>query len=161
MRSAGRLAPSPTGAQHLGNARTYLMAYWSARARDAELVLRIEDVDSPRVKSWAIEPAIEDLRWLGVDWDEGPDIGGPHGPYIQTERVERYRGALDRLIEDDRVFPCDCTRKDIQEAGSAPHFDHEGPIYPSTCAGWRQGDPLPPEGSYCWRFRTRDRFVEF
>jgi glutamyl-tRNA synthetase len=151
--NAGRLAPSPTGAQHLGNARTYLLAYWSARATGKKLILRIEDVDSPRVKPWATDQAIEDLRWIGIDWDEGP--------YIQTERLEQYQNALDRLIESDQVFPCTCTRKDIDEAGSAPHFDHEPNIYPGTCAGWHHGDAVPETGTFSWRFRAGDHQITF
>ncbi len=151
----GRLAPSPTGAQHLGNARTYLLAFWSARSRGARLVLRIEDLDSPRIKSWAIDQAIEDLRWLGIDWDEGPDIGGPHAPYLQSERREHYDAALQRLIEAGAVYPCVCSRADIAAAAGAPHAGELGAIYPGTCAGWRRGDPLPREGSFCWRFRSR------
>ncbi len=158
---AARLAPSPTGAQHLGNARTYLLAYWSARRSGAKLILRIEDVDSPRVKPWATQQAIEDLRWLGIDWDEGPDVGGPNAPYIQTERVDLYRDALARLIDANRVFPCICSRKDIAEAGSAPHFEHEGPIYFGPCASWQVGDGLPEEGTYCWRFRSGSQRIEF
>ncbi|MFK8112683.1 MAG: tRNA glutamyl-Q(34) synthetase GluQRS [Rubripirellula sp.] len=157
----GRFAPSPTGAQHLGNARTYLLAYWSARSRGENLVLRIEDVDSPRVKSWAVQQAIDDLSWLGIDWDEGPDVGGPNGPYVQTERRELYRTALSRLIESNRVFPCTCTRKDIAEAGSAPHFDHEPAIYPGTCSEWQDGDVLPESGSFSWRFRVGHDPIEF
>ena len=157
----GRLAPSPTGAQHLGNARTYLLAFWSARRAAAKLVMRIEDIDSPRVKPWASTQAIEDLRWLGIDWDEGPDIGGPNAPYVQTERVELYEEALGRLIEQNRVYPCTCTRKDIAAAGSAPHFEHEGPVYSGTCAGWQNGDPIPESGSYCWRFRCGGQRIEF
>lgn len=161
MSSAGRLAPSPTGAQHLGNARTYLLAYWSARKSGARLILRIEDVDSPRVKPWAIDQAIEDLRWLGIDWDEGPDVGGPSGPYIQTQRQALYRSALHRLIDDNRVYPCVCTRKDIESAGSAPHFDHEPAVYPRTCFSWQAGDPIPPDGTFCWRFRAGHEPVAF
>ena len=157
----GRLAPSPTGAQHLGNARTYLLAYWSARSQRGRLVMRIEDIDSPRVKAWASQQAVTDLRWLGLDWDEGPDVGGPHAPYVQTERTESYQAFLAQLIEQDRVFPCVCTRKDLEAAGSAPHFEHEGPVYPGTCAGWRVGDPLPAEGTYCWRFRAGSDVIEF
>jgi len=153
MSGRGRLAPSPTGAQHLGNARTYLLTYWSARRHGLSLTLRIEDVDSPRVKPWATEQAIEDLRWLGIAWEDGPDI--------QSQRKPLYRAALERLIEADRVFPCTCTRADIAEAGSAPHFEHEGPVYPGTCATWRTGDPLPPAGEYCWRFRVGSERVEF
>ncbi|MGI9472061.1 MAG: glutamate--tRNA ligase family protein, partial [Rubripirellula sp.] len=159
--SAGRLAPSPTGAQHLGNARTYLIAYWSARQRGSKLILRIEDVDSPRVKPWATTQAIDDLRWLGVDWDEGPDRGGPSGPYVQSERLGHYRNALQRLIKSNLVFPCTCTRKDIQAAGSAPHFDHEPAIYPGTCAVWEAGDTLPEAGTYCWRFRAGHDLRQF
>jgi glutamyl-tRNA synthetase len=157
----GRLAPSPTGAQHLGNARTYLLAFWSARKSNSRLILRIEDIDSPRVKPWASQQAIDDLRWLGIDWDEGPDIGGPQAPYIQTERVESYTEALNRLIDANRVFPCTCTRKDIQEVASAPHFEHEGPVYPGTCATGQTGDALPEPGSFCWRFRVTRESVAF
>jgi glutamyl-tRNA synthetase len=157
----GRLAPSPTGAQHLGNAKTYLLAYWSARSSGSRIVLRIEDVDSPRVKPWAIQQAIEDLRWLGIDWDEGPDVGGDSAPYMQSDRMPMYRDALSRLIDRDRVFPCTCTRKDIEAAGSAPHFDHEGAVYPGTCSRWHPGDALPPAGKFCWRFRAAEQTVSF
>ena len=159
--NVGRLAPSPTGAQHLGNAKTYLLAYWSARSSGSRIVLRIEDVDSPRVKPWAIDQAIEDLRWLGIDWDEGPDLGGDSAPYIQSRRMSLYRDALSRLIAADQVFPCTCTRKDIEAAGSAPHFDHEGAVYPGTCSRWHRGDAVPPEGTFCWRFRATERSVSF
>ncbi len=124
-------------------------------------MLRIEDIDSPRIKPWATQQAIDDLRWLGIDWDEGPDIGGPHAPYIQTERVDQYADALNRLIADNRVYPCTCTRKDIEAAGSAPHFEHESPIYPGTCGGWQNGDPMPELGTFCWRFRAGDQVVAF
>src|SRR5688500_1581838 len=93
----GRLAPSPTGAQHIGNARTYLLAWLSVRSRGGRLILRIEDIDSPRVKGGAQQQAIDDLRWLGLDWDEGPDIGGPQAPYVQTERLPVYLLALAEL----------------------------------------------------------------
>ena len=153
QRLVGRFAPSPTGAQHLGNARTYLLAYWASQRAGGSIRLRIEDVDSPRVKPWAIDQAIEELRWLGLSWD-GEIV-------IQTERRRRYREILDQLIANDRVYPCVCTRKDIEAAGSAPHFEHEQPIYPGTCADWRNGDPLPPCGKFAWRFRTADRMVRF
>src|SRR5262245_53679837 len=89
----GRLAPSPTGAQHVGNARTYLLAWLSARSQAGRVIFRMEDIDSPRVKAWAGQQATEDLKWLGLGWDEGPDIGGPHSPYLQTERIDRYAKA--------------------------------------------------------------------
>ena len=90
----GRLAPSPTGAQHVGNARTYLLAWLSIRSRGGRLILRMEDIDSPRIKPGAAEQALADLRWLGLDWDEGPDVGGPHAPYVQTQRLALYQAAL-------------------------------------------------------------------
>lgn len=117
----GRLAPSPTGAQHVGNARTYLLAWLSIRSRGGRLILRIEDLDSPRVKAGAAQQAIEDLRWLGLNWDEGPECGGPHTPYVQTERIDLYHEALTRLQRDERVYPCTCTRTDIEAAASATH----------------------------------------
>src|SRR5437764_10097192 len=97
-----RLAPSPTGAQHVGNARTYLIAWLSARSAGGRVVLRIEDIDSPRVKAGAAEEARADLRWLGLDWD------GP--PVVQTSRLPLYRSALERLREKELVYPCTCTR---------------------------------------------------
>ena len=130
----GRLAPSPTGAQHVGNARTYLIAWLSARSRNGRVVLRIEDIDSPRIKAGAAEEACEDLRWLGLDWDGEP--------IVQTERLPFYQAALDRLKAQELVYPCTCTRTDIERAASAPHAEHEGPIYPGTCCAaprWRCG----------------------
>ena len=90
----GRLAPSPTGALHLGNARSFLIAWLSVRSRRGQMVLRMEDLDHPKVKPQAAEEALEDLRWLGIDWDEGPDIGGPCAPYVQSQRRGLYRAAL-------------------------------------------------------------------
>ena len=79
----------------------------------------MEDIDSPRIKRGADRQAIDDLRWLGLDWDEGPDLGGPHAPYVQTQRLELYRAALDELQQAERVYPCTCTRTDIAAAASA------------------------------------------
>jgi glutamyl-tRNA synthetase len=150
----GRLAPSPTGAQHLGNARTYLLAWLSARRQNGRVILRIEDIDSPRVKPWATEQAMEDLRWLGLDWDEGPDCGGVHAPYVQTQRTRHYELALAQLLAKDLVYPCTCTRSDIDAAASAPHESIDGPIYPGRCSHWHVGDEMPAAGSFCWRFRA-------
>jgi glutamyl-tRNA synthetase len=143
----GRLAPSPTGAQHVGNARTYLIAWLSARSRGGQVLLRIEDIDSPRVKRGAAEQACADLRWLGLDWN------GP--PVVQTERLDLYRSALARLQEQELVYPCTCTRTDVERAASAPHLDQEGPVYPGTCAGRRVADAADLAGQpYAWRFRV-------
>ncbi len=162
----GRLAPSPTGAQHLGNARTYLLAWLSARSQGGRVVLRIEDIDSPRVKAGAAQQAVDDLRWLGLDWDEGPDIGGPHAPYVQTQRRELYAAALEELRKAERVYPCTCTRSDVADAASAPHAGQEGPRYTGTCAGRTAADAATLDPPYVWRFRAsnerrglNDRFV--
>ncbi len=143
----GRLAPSPTGAQHVGNARTYLIAWLSARSRGGTVVLRLEDIDSPRVKPGAAELALEDLRWLGLDWDEGP--------VVQTQRLAWYEEALARLQAQELVYPCTCTRSDVERAASAPHAEHEGTIYPGTCAGRRVADAAAlGDQSFAWRMRV-------
>lgn len=145
MDPVGRLAPSPTGAQHVGNARTYLIAWLSARSRGGQVLLRIEDIDSPRVKPWAARQALEDLRWLGLDWDGQP--------LVQTERLGMYRQALERLKEQDLVYPCTCTRGDIEGAASAPHQEQEGPVYPGTCAQRKASAAGQLDRPYAWRFR--------
>lgn len=151
----GRLAPSPTGAQHVGNARTYLLAWLSIRSRGGRLILRLEDIDSPRVKGWAAQQALDDLHWLGLDWDEGPVGGGPHAPYVQSQRTALYDDALRQLREAERIYPCTCTRSDVAAAASAPHAGQEGPVYPGTCAGRRAADAERlGDQAYCWRFRT-------
>ncbi len=143
----GRLAPSPTGAQHVGNARTYLIAWLSVRHRGGRLVLRIEDIDSPRVKPGAAEQACADLHWLGLDWDDGP--------VVQTQRLPLYEAALAHLQALELVYPCTCTRSDIERAASAPHAEHEGAIYPGTCAGRRAADAAAlADRPFAWRFRA-------
>ena len=149
----GRLAPSPTGAQHLGNARTFLLAWLSIRSQGGRLLLRIEDIDSPRIKRGAAEEAIEDLEWLGLDWDEGPDRPGPAAPYVQTERLDRYVAALRQLQQDEAVYPCTCSRSDIESAASAPHVGQEGLGYPGTCAGRSVGTAGSLGRRYAWGFR--------
>ncbi len=131
----GRLAPSPTGALHLGNARSFLLAWLSIRARGGAVVLRVEDLDGPRVKAGADAAAVEDLRWLGLDWDEGPDAGGAFGPYRQSERSALYRAALEKLFALGLAYPCVCSRAEIERAASAPHADEHEVRYPGTCRG--------------------------
>jgi glutamyl-tRNA synthetase len=128
----GRLAPSPTGAMHLGLARSALVAWLRARSLQGRLLLRVEDIDGPRVVQGSSESIIEDLRWLGLDWDEGPDVGGPHAPYLQSERLPLYAAAIERLRAQNLVYPCTCSRKDIAGVASAPHGDL-GAQYPGTC----------------------------
>jgi glutamyl-tRNA synthetase len=158
----GRLAPSPTGAQHVGNARTYILAWLSIRSRGGRVILRMEDIDSPRVKRGAAEQAIADLAWLGLDWDEGPDLGGKHAPYVQTERLVLYREALQQLKAAERVYPCTCSRSDVAAAASAPHAGQEGPIYPGTCSSRKVADATRlDDHSYVWRFRTSQEVRRF
>jgi glutamyl-tRNA synthetase len=148
----GRLAPSPTGGQHLGNARTYLIAWLSARSQGGRVLLRIEDIDAPRVKPGYVDLILEDLRWLGLDWDGEP--------MIQSHWLARHEAALHRLQEQELVYPCMCSRADIR-ATSAPHVEDEGPVYPGTCAGRRVADAVELRGQYVWRLRTAGREVEF
>jgi glutamyl-tRNA synthetase len=158
----GRLAPSPTGAQHVGNARTYLLAWLALRSRGGRIILRLEDIDSPRIKQNAAEMALADLTWLGLDWDEGPDVGGPHAPYVQTQRLARYRTALEQLQAQELVYPCTCTRTDVERAASAPHLGQEGPIYPGTCARRSVADAADLAGRpFSWRFRASAPVREF
>src|SRR5256886_12193143 len=128
----GRYAPSPTGDLHLGNLRTALLAWLFARCSGGQFVLRIEDLDRPRVRPGASERMLFDMRWLGLDWDEGPDVGGPYAPYIQSERQEIYTMYLQRLLDKGLIYPCYCSRAEIARAASAPH-GNEGPRYPGTC----------------------------
>jgi glutamyl-tRNA synthetase len=122
----------------------------------------MEDIDSPRVKSGAAEQAVEDLRWLGLDWDEGPDVGGPLGPYVQTQRTDSYRAALQRLQQAECVYPCTCSRSDVEAAASAPHAGQEGPVYPGTCSRREAADAGKlGEQNFCWRFRAAAGEVAF
>jgi len=106
---------------HLGNARTALLAWLRARAAGGAFVLRVEDLDAPRTRPEAVEGNLAELRWLGLEWDEGPDVGGPHGPYLQSERGAYYAEALARLHAQGALFPCYLSRKDLAQAASAPH----------------------------------------
>jgi glutamyl-tRNA synthetase len=160
----GRYAPSPTGDLHLGNLRTALLAWLFARCTDGQFVLRVEDLDRPRVRPGASERMIFDLRWLGLDWDEGPDIGGPYAPYIQSERQEIYMTYLQRLQEKDLIYPCYCSRAEIARAASAPH-GNEGPRYPGACRYLTQAQRKEHEANNrrpSMRFRVDDaRTVSF
>lgn len=140
----GRYAPSPTGRLHLGNARTALLSWLWARAAGGRYVLRVEDLDRQRSKPELEAGQLDDLRWLGLDWDEGPDVGGPNGPYRQSARGDRYAAAAARLT----TYPCTCTRRELREAASAPHGGQ--PRYPGTC----RGGPTHPERPAALRWRV-------
>ena len=140
----GRLAPSPTGALHLGNVRTFAIAWLRARSLGGKMVMRMEDLDHPRDKPGAAAQAIEDLRWLGFDWDE---------EFVQSERRPFYRSVLAKLD----AYPCVCSRRDVESAQSAPHSG-EQLFYPGTCRGrflsWEEAAESCAPRTPCWRFRV-------
>jgi glutamyl-tRNA synthetase len=165
MTPCGRFAPSPTGPLHLGNARTALLSWLAARAAGGRYVMRVEDLDGPRVRAGQEARILDELRWLGLDWDEGPDVGGPVGPYRQSERLPRYAAALERLRAAGLVYPCSCSRAEIATAAQAPHGPgDEGPRYPGTCRALGAGEAARRAGgrSPAWRFRVPEgTVVEF
>jgi glutamyl/glutaminyl-tRNA synthetase len=175
----GRLAPSPTGYLHIGHARTFWIAQQRAVAADGVLVLRNDDIDAVRARMDFVQAMLEDLRWLGLCWQEGPDCGGPFGPYEQSKRRHFYEAAFEQLRQTGWVYPCRCTRKDVLRAHQAPHATDEGPIYPGTCrpapetkgsSPARGGSPQPAQPTpgaagaarFNWRFRVPDgESIEF
>jgi len=151
----GRIAPSPTGYLHIGHAKTFWAAQERVRAAKGVLILRNEDIDRARCKPEFVEAMLEDLRWFGFEWQEGPDVGGPYAPYNQSERYSFYRETLAKLERGGFIYRCVCSRKDLQAAARAPHAeDDEEPVYPGTCRD------LKPEQianrKFCWRFRVPD-----
>ena len=151
----GRLAPSPTGALHVGTVRTFMIAWLRARSLGGRVVMRIEDLDHPKDKPGAAKGIIEDLRWLGFDWDE---------EYVQSERKHLYREALEKLVVSGLVYPCSCSRRDVESAQSAPHTG-EQLYYPGTCRGrfanWREAFESSGR-TPCWRFRVdTDETISF
>lgn len=167
----GRWAPTPSGQLHVGNARSALLAWLSIRSRGGSFLWRLEDLDPPRALAGAAEQALDDLAWLGLDWDEGPDIGGPHGPYEQSRRGDFYDRALMRLAGDGRLFPCRLSRKDLRNLATAPH----GPaaaVYPASLrptdlpADWHrpffEPDQRPDQRpDAALRFKVDDRPVRY
>jgi glutamyl-tRNA synthetase len=156
----GRLAPSPTGYLHIGHARTFCAAFERARKATGTLILRMEDLDPDRCRAAYAEAAIEDMHWLGLRWQEGPDVGGPSAPYAQSQRRVVYLAAWQRLLDDGFIYPCRCSRKDLAAALSAPHeganpdpLDDE-PIYPGTCRALHAAEPEVSSAGANWRFRV-------
>jgi glutamyl-tRNA synthetase len=157
MNPRGRYAPSPTGTTHLGNASTALLAWLSIRAQHGVFVLRMEDLDRSRVVAGSAEAILRDLRWLGLDWDEGGDTAGPFAPYAQSERGPWYDAAFARLRSAGLVYPCFCSRKDIQSAASAPQAPGDEVLYPGTCRDLSPGDVesrIAAGAAPAWRFRV-------
>jgi glutamyl-tRNA synthetase len=165
----GRLAPSPTGYLHIGHALTFSIAARRAREAKGTLVLRMEDLDPDRSRAEYATAALEDLRWLGIDWHEGPDIGGPCAPYAQSRRHAVYQAALQKLLAGGFLYPCHCSRKDLAAALSAPHealsacgaatapqAEDDEPIYPGTCRPPHSANPATFSDNANWRFRVPD-----
>ena len=150
----GRLAPSPTGYLHLGHARTFWTAQARARLHGGELILRNDDLDSTRFKMEFVDAMLEDLRWFGFEWSEGTDVGGPFAPYNQSERMSFYRAALEQLRAGGFIYPCTCSRKDIQQAVTAPHAADDEVVYPGICRENRKSEIV--NRKFSWRFRVPD-----
>jgi len=155
----GRLAPSPTGLLHIGHARTFWIAARRAAERGGELILRNEDLDAQRCRPEFVQAMLEDLRWLGIEWVEGPDRGGEFGPYTQSERRGHYLAAWKQLREAGVIYPCSCSRKDVALAAGAPNDLDDEPVYSGKCRPTQYSSPsnsfAQPAGMN-WRFRVPD-----
>jgi glutamyl-tRNA synthetase len=135
-----RFAPSPTGSLHLGNARTALFSFLAARAAGGRFVLRIEDTDAERSQQALLDRQLEELSWFGLQWDEGPDVGGAHAPYRQSERKEFYDTALAELAQRKLTYPCFCTPDELQLSRRAQLASGRPPRYARTCINLTDAD---------------------
>jgi glutamyl-tRNA synthetase len=152
----GRIAPSPTGYLHLGHARTFLIAAQRALDAGGALVLRNEDLDPDRCRPEYVTAMFEDLRWLGIQWSEGPDCGGPYAPYSQSERRGHYLAVWKQLRNGGFIYPCTCTRKDLAMSATAPNDADDEPIYPGNCRTRNDGHSFDAPAGVNWRFRVPD-----
>jgi glutamyl/glutaminyl-tRNA synthetase len=153
----GRLAPSPTGLLHLGHARTFWIAAQRAVQHRGMLVLRNEDLDPQRCRREFVEAMYEDLRWLGIDWSEGPDCGGPYSPYSQSKRRDFYLQTWRKLRDSGAIYPCTCSRKDVAQAAAAPNNEMDDePLYPGTCRRRTDAANFSAPAGMNWRFRLSD-----
>lgn len=159
----GRFAPSPSGRMHLGNLFSAVLAWLSVRSAGGKLVLRMEDLDPDRCRPDFSRQLADDLRWLGLDWDEGYDRGGADGPYEQSERTALYASAFQTLEKQKLVYPCYCTRAE-RMAASAPHRSDGHGIYNGHCQKlpkWER-ETLEQAGRRpAWRLRTPDKIIAF
>jgi glutamyl-tRNA synthetase len=158
----GRLAPSPTGLLHIGHARTFWIAAQRSLEQRGTLILRNEDLDPQRSRAEFARAMIDDLHWLGISWSEGPDCGGPYGPYSQSERRTHYREAWRKLRERGFVYPCLCSRKDLAQSASAPNDADDEPLYPGMCRDRQDTGSVSDPAGANWRFRVPDsEAIEF
>lgn len=153
----GRIAPTPTGFMHRGHAQTFLTAQSRAREHEGRLILRVEDLDRERCKPEFAEALLEDLRWAGLQWNEGPDLGGPCGEYVQSRRSAVFVDAWRTLKSKSAIFPCNCSRKDVLSAVQAPHSEGGELIYPGTCRNRSTEFRLESEAwESNWRMKVPD-----
>ena len=148
-----RFAPSPTGYLHIGGARTALFNWLEARRDGGRYVLRIEDTDRERSTAESVQAILDGLRWLGLVWDEGPEVGGPYAPYFQTERLPSYRAAADRLVAEKKAFLCYCTKEELEERRRVFERQKRPYKYEGTCRN--RTEPVPGRTAVV-RFRTPD-----
>src|SRR5262245_38863641 len=127
-----RFAPSPTGYLHIGGVRTAIFNWLFARRHGGQFLLRIDDTDQERHREEALQPILHGFRWMGMQWDEGPEVGGPHAPYFQSQRRDRYRASAERLIASQAAYPCFCTpeeiakERDASKAAGHPSYRYSG-----------------------------------
>ena len=153
----GRIAPSPTGLLHLGHACTFWTAYERALQHHGTLIFRNEDLDPQRSKDNYTTAMLDDLRWLGIRWQEGPDIGGPFAPYRQSLRREFYFDAWRKLRDAAAIYPCTCSRKELALAANAPNDGDDEPLYPGTCRSKvADASTYSTPFGVNWRFRVPD-----
>lgn len=158
MAYRGRLAPTPTGLLHVGHARTFALAATRCSAAGGTLVFRTEDLDASRCKQEFAQAAIDDLHWLGLNWQEGPDVGGPHSPYVQSARLLWFHNVWQRLHASGAIYPCEKSRRDVDRALGAPHAEDDAePIFPPELRpNLGTGKDLTEPGTLNWRFRVPD-----
>ncbi|HKR85893.1 MAG TPA: tRNA glutamyl-Q(34) synthetase GluQRS [Terriglobales bacterium] len=152
----GRLAPSPTGYLHLGHARTFLIAQQRAVEAGGTLILRNEDLDPDRCRAEYVSVGYEDLKWIGLQWAEGPDCGGAYGPYSQSERRRLYLEQWKNLRDGGAIYPCTCSRKELALAATAPNDADNEPIYPGNCRRRQDATSFRAPAGVNWRFRVPD-----
>ena len=152
----GRLAPSPTGYLHLGHARTFLIAAERAKQAQGILIFRNEDLDPDRCRPEFAIAMLDDLHWLGIEWQEGPDCGGPCAPYLQSERRQEYLEVWAKLRDRGFIYPCTCSRKDLAQSATIPNDTDDEPIYSGKCRWRTDASKFENPAGVNWRFRVPD-----
>ena len=157
-----RFAPSPTGNLHVGGARTALFCWLFSRHHDGDFILRVEDTDFDRSAEQYTEQILSAMQWLGLDWDEGPEVGGPHQPYFQSKRIDRYEEVLQQLKEKGKAYRCYCTKKELEQERERQRARKEPPRYSGRCRNLSEDErtKFEEEGrQHTWRYRIPDEPV--